>query len=175
MIRKIYILQSLALLMIVSLFSGNLYPAGKNWSSFNAGLDRAKKENKYILIDFYTDWCHWCKVMDEKTFKDKTVEKKLMDRFVTIRLNAEDAKSKVSYQNKTLNNVELTRYFGINGFPSLAFLDPKGNPVTVIPGYIPADTFLHILNYIDEKCHERKISFEDYVKNGGCKEKDKQS
>ena len=38
------------------------------WIGFNEGLEKAAKEKKNILVDFYTDWCHWCKVMDEKTF-----------------------------------------------------------------------------------------------------------
>ena len=78
----------LTLLMITSLS----FAADNKWHSFNDGLVKADKESKMILVDFYADWCHWCKVMDEKTFKDENVAKKLQERFVTIKLDAEDAK-----------------------------------------------------------------------------------
>ncbi len=144
------------------------YSAEKDWLKFNEGLAKAEKENKAILIDFYTDWCHWCKVMDEKTFRDKAVEKKLKERFVTVRIDAENANESATYRKQTFSNPQLTRAFGVTGYPSLAFLTAKGDPIAVIPGYVPAENFLQILNYIDKKCYEKQVSFEEFVKNGEC-------
>jgi len=156
-------------LAIVFIYSLNTFAAGKEWLKFDEGLKKAKQENKNILIDFYADWCHWCKVLDEKTFKDKAVAKKLKERFVTVRLDAENANETATYKDKTYTNVQLTQAFGITGFPSLAFLDPQGEPITLIPGYVPAETFLQILNYIDKGCYKTNVSFEDFVKTGDCK------
>jgi thioredoxin-related protein len=147
--------------------------ADKDWLKFNAGLAKAAKEKKAVLIDFYTDWCHWCKVMDEKTFRNKAVEKKLRERFVTVRINAENANESVTYQKQTFNNPQLTRAFGVSGYPSLAFLTAKGEPITIVPGYVPPETFLQILDYVDTKCYESQVSFDDFVKNGGCEKKSK--
>jgi len=112
-----------------------------SWIGFDEGLALAKKENKSIVVDFYTDWCHWCKVMDEKTFHESKVKDKLEQRFVTVRLNAEDEKAMVNYRGNAYTNVQLTQAFGVTGFPTLAFLQADGNIITTVPGYIPAETF----------------------------------
>lgn len=140
------------------------------WYSFDKGLAKAAKEKKNVLIEFYTGWCHWCKVMDEKTFSVPAVRKKLAKRFVTIRINAESNTEKATYKGQTYTNVQLTRAFGVNGFPSLAFLDKQGEPITVVPGFIPPETFIHILDYIDKDCYKKQMSFEEFMKKGECDE-----
>ena len=167
--RKNIALLFILTVALIFVFSLDSFSAGKEWGKFDEGIARAKKENKVMLVDFYADWCHWCKVMDEKTFKNKDVAKKLAADFVTVRLNAEDANETATYKNKTYTNVELTRAFGVTGFPTIAFLDAKGEPITLIPGYVPPETFLQILNYIDQGCYKKNVSFEDYVKKGDCK------
>ncbi|RPH90591.1 MAG: thioredoxin family protein, partial [Calditrichaeota bacterium] len=134
------------------------------WLNFDAGLERGRAENKNIIVDFYTDWCHWCKVMDEKTFNEKNVAEKLKNKFVTVRVNAEDANQSASYQGQTYNNIQLTRAFGVTGYPSLAFLESNGDLITIIPGYVPAETFTHILDYIDQKLYEKKMPFDEFLK-----------
>jgi len=135
--------------------------------TFNEGLEKAAKENKNMIVDFYTDWCHWCKVMDEKTFSDDSVAIKLSDRFVTVRLNAENPNETAFFKGRTFNNIELTRAFGVNGFPSLAFISPEHEVITVMPGYIPAEQFSYILDYVDQKCWEKQMSLDEFIKKQG--------
>lgn len=146
--------------------------AAKNFTlSFNQGLEKAAKEKKNMIIDFYTDWCHWCKVLDEKTFRDPAVARKLSERFVTIRINAESKTESVRYKGKNFTNIELTRAFRITGFPSLGFLDQNGDVITLVPGYVPPETFIYILDYIEKECYKTKMSFEEFMKRKGeCEE-----
>lgn len=136
--------------------------------TFNKGIDKAKKEKKMIIIDFYTDWCHWCKVMEKETFNEKKVAAYLKENYVCIRINAEDTKEEIEYQDKKYNPIQFTQAFGVRGFPSLAFLDNEQKPITIIPGFIPAETFLKILEYIKLECYKKQVSLEDYMKKG-CK------
>ena len=162
-------LLGLSLVTLLLYSSGWTAENGKNtWHNFDNGLAKAEKEHKTVLVDFYADWCHWCKVMDEKTFQDAAVAKKLQERFVTVKLNAEDNSGVVHYKSQQYTNPQLTQAFGVNGFPSLAFIDSNGEVITLIPGYVEADMFLQILNYIDDRCWEKNVSFDDYVKNQDC-------
>jgi thioredoxin-related protein len=170
--NKYQFLMLLAVGFLLMVSSSYIFAAELDgWVNFDKGMEKAAKEDKAVLVDFYTDWCHWCKVMDEKTFSDTQVAKKLKERFVAIKLNAEKADQSVTYQNKQYTNAELTRSFGVTGYPALAFLDSNGDPITIIPGFVPADQFINILEYIDQKCYKQDVSFEDFLKNGGCKDK----
>lgn len=137
------------------------------WHSFDEGMAKAAKEKKNVLIDFYTSWCHWCKTMDEKTFSNSEVAKKLKKQFVSIRINAESNTEKATYKGETYTNVQLTQSFGVRGFPSLAFLDKQGEPITVVPGFIPPETFVYILDYVNQECYKKQMSFEDFMKKKG--------
>ncbi|MCK4462154.1 MAG: thioredoxin family protein, partial [candidate division Zixibacteria bacterium] len=39
------------------------------WLSYDAGLVKAKTEDKHVFINFTTKWCGWCKRMNKTTFK----------------------------------------------------------------------------------------------------------
>jgi len=137
------------------------------WMAFNAGIEKGVKENKNIIVDFYTDWCHWCKVMDEKTFSDPKVAKELKEKFITIRINAESKTEKASFQGNEYTNVELTHAFHVTGFPSLAFISPQQEVITVIPGYIPAEQFYYLLSYVDQECYKKQLSLDEFIKRKG--------
>jgi thioredoxin-related protein len=134
------------------------------WLSFDEGLKKARAEKKPMLVDFYTDWCHWCKVLDEKTFQDPAVAKKLAENYVTVRIDAEDGTKTANYKGQVYTNIELTRAFQVTGFPSLGFFETTGEPITIVPGFVPPETFINILGYIEGECYKKKISFEDYLK-----------
>ncbi|MCD6101900.1 MAG: DUF255 domain-containing protein [Candidatus Cloacimonetes bacterium] len=141
-----------------------------NWFGFEEGLAKAEAEGKDIIIDFYTDWCKWCKVMDESTFSESEVIQFMGENFIPIRIEADDNQKQVEFQNHTFTLRQLTSAFGIKGFPSYGFLNENAQIITVVPGYIKKDMFMNILRYIHLKCYEKQISFDDFV-NGksNCK------
>jgi thioredoxin-related protein len=139
------------------------------WLSFNEGMTLAAKEKKHVVIDFYTSWCRWCKVMDEETFSDPEVKRFLAEHFVTVRLDAENKNEKVIYRGQEYTPFEIARKFGVRGFPSLAYLDREGELVTVVPGFVPAKTFLPLLRYMEKECYKQQMTFEEFMKrNGEC-------
>ncbi len=137
---------------------------GSEWVTFDAGMAQAAREEKPVVIDFYTSWCRWCKVMDEKTFSRTHVSKYLSENFVAIRIDSESRKVKLNYKGKTYTPVELTRFFGVRGYPSLAYLDRNGDLITVVPGYVPPERFLPFLRYINKGCYKQEMTFEEFLK-----------
>jgi thioredoxin-related protein len=63
---KIRIIAILAL----SLMVGSSFKAeeGIKWLDFNKGYELAKKKNKIMIVDVYTEWCGWCKRMDKDAY-----------------------------------------------------------------------------------------------------------
>ena len=138
------------------------------WLAFDDGLAKARTENKPIFVEFYAEWCIFCKKFQKETIEDQKVAKMLAEKFVYVRLNAESLESRVRYRGKSLSNVELAQAFGINSYPSLVFLDSKGKPITMLSGFLPPHQFMPVLDYIDQKCYETQISFRQFAKKGSC-------
>ncbi len=141
--------------------SGSAIPANQNtaatakggvtWNKIDDLEKLAKSGDKKILIDVYTSWCGWCKVMDKKTFTDPEVISYLNENFHVVKFNAEQ-KQPITYKGKTYEWVPSGRK-GVNmlahemlngrlGYPSLVYLDENLGKIRVSPGYKTPDKLL---------------------------------
>lgn len=111
-------------------------------SSLSSALAQASKENKVVLLDFFTDWCGWCKKLDRDTFTNEAVVKVINSDFVAVRLNAEK------------EGEEEARRFGIEGYPTVVFVDPTGKEIKRINGYLGPDAFLQELKNLKGRPQE---------------------
>ncbi len=132
------------------------------WYDFNSGLLEAKRTKKYIMMDMYASWCGWCKVMDRETFGDKKVAEVLKKNFIAVRVDME-SKERISYKGYNLRPAEFSSLFGVQGLPTVVFLDDRGEFVDKVPGFVKANLFLLILQYITDGCYKKKIEFKDYA------------
>jgi len=132
------------------------------WFSFEKGLAEAKKTNKKMLVDVYTDWCSWCKRMDADTYSNSTIASYLQDKYVVVKLNAESS-ARHSYNGKQYTEQELASEFGVSGYPTTLFFKPDGGAITAVPGYLDASNFRPILSFIAED-HYVNTKFEDYAR-----------
>jgi thioredoxin-related protein len=137
------------------------------WLGYDEGLAKAAKEEKPIMINFYTTWCGYCKKMDRSTFKDPKVVNFLEDNFVTIRINAESTKM-VSHDGERISLRRLARLYGVRGYPTFWFLDSKGEKIGPAPGYKTSEAFLPLLRYVGGS-HYKTMSYENFVKKDNGK------
>ncbi len=86
--------------------------------SYDIVLREAGKDKRPILLDFYTTWCGPCKWMDQDVFEMEAVANLLNENFVNVKIDAEKGEGP-----------ELTQKFEVNGYPSLVFLNSKGEVV----------------------------------------------
>jgi len=135
--------------------------------SFNDALKAAKKENKKVIVDIYTDWCGWCKKMDREAYSNAGIKKIINDNFIYVKLNAE-GNGVNNYNGKSYTDGELAEYFQVTGYPTTVFLDSKGNVIEFyydnnrmnnLPGYFETKDFEKVLEYIkDEKYKTTDLS-----------------
>ncbi len=100
------------------------------WSSET--FQRAQKEGKLILIDGAAEWCHWCHVMDETTYRDPEVGRILREHFIAIRIDV-DARPDIAERYQEW------------GWPATILLNPDAHEIGKYRGYIPADELKTIL------------------------------
>jgi tetratricopeptide (TPR) repeat protein len=116
---------------VLFLFSFSLI-ANEDWNpSFESGMDSAREKNLPVIIDFYTDWCGFCKVLENKIFPDPEVSKEL-SQFQKIRINGDQ-------------NRDLVSKFKIKGYPTVLFLDSKGGYLGRVVGLPSAKDLAHRL------------------------------
>lgn len=101
-------------------------------TSFDTALETAREKNLPVMIDFYTDWCGWCKKLDADTYVDKQVISASGD-FVSVKINA-DVERPVAMKYK------------VTAFPTILFIDPTGNEIHRVVGYRPPQGFLSEMN-----------------------------
>jgi thiol-disulfide isomerase/thioredoxin len=113
--------------------------------TFAAAVDQAKKDNKLVMVDFYTDWCGWCKKLDKDTYTDPTVIK-LSRQLVAVKLDAEDKSE----------GQEQAQKYKVHGYPTILFIDPAeantkaGGVVGKIGGYEPPEKFAEDMRSINQ-------------------------
>ena len=142
-------------------------PAGDGrlaWSGLDPALAEAKRVNKPVLVDVYTDWCGWCKRMDKTTYGDARVRDYVARSFVPARVDAEDDTQRASYLGQTLTSRQFADGFRISGYPTTLFLAPDGRLITQLPGYVKPATFLTVLRYVAEG-HYRTQSWEAFSRD----------
>ena len=130
------------------------------WLKYDKGLELAAKENKPVMVDFYTNWCGYCKKMDRETFTNDAVAKYLNDNFVIVKVNAESNET-VATSDGSLSERQLSQSFGVRGYPAYWFLKSNGEKISNVPGYVPADKFITILRYFGEG-HYDSTSIKEY-------------
>ena len=59
------------------------------WLTFEQLEDSLGVKPKKVFIDFYADWCAYCKKMDKTAFKNADVIAKLNDGYYAVKMDAE--------------------------------------------------------------------------------------
>lgn len=136
-------------------------PAKAEWLAFDQAMEQAAAAQKYVVVDFYTDWCKWCKVMDDKTYADSSVAAALKQNFVIAKINGESSE-KITYQGKIMAQSDFTMNMKVSGFPSTLFMDSDGKVIGILPGYIEAPVFVKILAYVSTQAYKTK-KLDDYL------------
>ncbi|MFZ7136966.1 MAG: thioredoxin domain-containing protein [archaeon] len=112
----------------------------------NESLKKAEQEDKPILLDISAVWCHWCHVMDEKTYSDNIVARLINEKFVPIRVDRDQ-------------RPDIDKRYNMGGWPSTVFLTPKGEILTG-GTYIPATQMAAMLDYVSDLYQNNRESIQ---------------
>lgn len=161
-----------------SIFAQNKAAVKKNeveWLTIQEAYARTQKEPRKTIIDVYTAWCGWCKVMDKQTYTNPEVIDYLNKNFYMVKLDAESKQDiiigNVKYvfdETRGANQAALALLQNKMSYPTTVFLDAQYNMIQPLPGYLDAKAFHQIITYLGGD-YNKKEPFEQY-KEGTYKE-----
>ncbi len=94
---------------------------GLTWlSSINQGKAIAASQNRYLMVDFFAEWCAACKEFEAVTFPSPEVSPRL-SQFVLVR---------VDLTSMSEENEKIQEDYSLVGLPSLLFFNPSGSEIS---------------------------------------------
>lgn len=127
------------------------------WYTIEEAIKLNEKEPRKIVIDVYTNWCSWCKVMDKNTFSNKIIAEYLNEKYYPVKFNAEQTED-VTILGQTFKFVpqgkrgyhELAAALlnGKLGYPSIVFMDENNQIIHLEQRYIEAKLFDMMIKFI---------------------------
>jgi thiol-disulfide isomerase/thioredoxin len=93
-------------------------------------VQRAGKEDRTILIDFYTTWCSPCKKLDDETWTNPAVLEFIED-MIPLKLDSEKGEG-----------IEISKRYRVAAWPTIMLVDSEGHEVDRIVGFVDADSLI---------------------------------
>ena len=84
------------------------------------------------------------------SFKDKDVIAYLNNNFISISVNTDHEPS-------------VAKKWRVKGLPAIWFLEPDGEKISTVPGYVEPEELLLMVQYIGTRSYEKDISFSEFI------------
>ena len=105
----------------------------QSWS--NAVFAQAKMQQRFVLLDLEAVWCHWCHVMDAKTYSNPAVIKILQSKYIVVKADQD-------------SRPDLSNRYEDYGWPATIVFNADGQEIVKRRGYLPPDEMLSMLRAI---------------------------
>jgi uncharacterized protein len=133
-----------------------------DWYSWSTeAFERAKKENKPVLVSIGYSACHWCHVMERESFEDPEVAGFMNQNFINIKVDREE---RPDVDHIYMDAVQAIT--GSGGWPLNVFITPEGKPFYGGTYFPPRRAFnraswIEILQAVSHSYNERKEEIEN--------------
>ncbi|MBL8149100.1 MAG: thioredoxin domain-containing protein [Blastocatellia bacterium] len=106
------------------------------WVDWSDDLfERAKRENRFVVLDLEAVWCHWCHVMDDITYRDPKVIELMNSKFIAVKVDQD-------------SRPDLSNRYEDYGWPATIFFNSDGSEIAKRSGYMPPKEMESLLEAI---------------------------
>ncbi len=141
------------------------------WLNLEEVSSKIKDQPKPVIIDIYTNWCHWCKVMDKTTYGNEKVGQYINEHFYAAKVDAE-SKENLKWRNNTypfneqyrVNEFALYATNGQVSFPTTLIIPDENAAPIPIAGFMDPKEIEPILKYFGEGNYKTK-TFTEFQKD----------
>jgi uncharacterized protein len=104
-----------------------------SWQGFSDDVfTQARAQKRFVLLDLEAVWCHWCHVMDETTYQDRTVRQLIGAQYLAVRVDQDaDPALAARYQDY--------------GWPATIVLAADGTEIVKRRGYLSPEAMASLL------------------------------
>lgn len=127
------------------------YPFGEE------AFEKARKENKPLLISIGYSACHWCHVMEHESFENAEVAAVMNGGFINVKVDREE---RSDVDHLYMQAVQLMT--GHGGWPLNCFVMPDGSPFYG-GTYFPKEQWLNVLSNLNKLWKEEPERVKDYA------------
>ena len=129
-----------------------------DWNPWNKqNLEKAKKENKLVVISIGYSSCHWCHVMEKESFEDSLVASIMNEKYISIKVDREE---RPDVDQVYMNAVQLMT--GSGGWPLNVITLPDGRPIWG-GTYFSKDQWISALTQISDLYNKEPERFINYA------------
>ena len=145
-----FLLAAVLILALVAhpAFASSASLPWKTWQ--DSQFAKAKKEQRFILLDLEAVWCHWCHVMEQKTYSDPRVAALIAKHYIPVKVD-QDARP------------DLGKRYEDYGWPATIVFDADGREIVKLRGFIPPERMISILEDIVKD--PSPIRYFDYLRD----------
>lgn len=97
---------------------------------------QARAQHRFVILYLEAVWCHWCHVMDEKTYGDAAIQAEIAQHYVPLRID-QDLRP------------DLSNRYRDYGWPATVVFAADGSEIVKRQGFIEPDRFLRLLKAIE--------------------------
>ncbi|WP_332309390.1 thioredoxin domain-containing protein [Pseudomarimonas arenosa] len=96
---------------------------------------QAREEKRLVLLYLEAVWCHWCHVMDERTYRDEKVRQLISEHYVPLRIDQD-------------GRPDLAARYRDVGWPATVVFDADGREILKRQGFVPPEPMARLLQAV---------------------------
>lgn len=141
-------------------------PPGYDFLAHDAGMAKARAENKPVLLYFGRYGCAWCEHTNRRTYSDPGLNTLLSDYSALVYVDAESGKRIRLPSGERITEAKLGARLGAFATPLFVYMTPAGGVIAKIPGFKTVEDFKQHDRYV-RGSHYPRQTLAEFLAGGG--------